>query len=81
MADGYVACGSKVAWPTGQCDSCSTDTWENVACDLPMGHPGPRNHTGLLGGFARGQQELIEVRVSWTRPSDNRDYPASGGVE
>jgi hypothetical protein len=76
--DAYVACGSKVAWPTGQCRSCEVDTWENVACDLPLGHPDPRDHTGSLGGFARGQQQVIEVRVSWTRPLDSGRERARG---
>lgn len=62
--NGYATCPSKVAWPVWD------EHWANVTCSLPLNHPGPRDHQGVVRGFARGQQEPINVIVCWTRPPD-----------
>jgi hypothetical protein len=64
-------CPSKVAWPYAQ------DEWVNVTCSRPLGHTDPRRHEGVVRGFARGQQQAIDVTISWTRPPDaSEDVPS-----
>lgn len=59
-------CGSKVAWRVN-------GLYVNVACSLAPHDD--RDHEAHIVGNARGQMQATSVLVTWTRPSDEAEFP------